>query len=111
MVGFGKDFGATRRAPTAASTLCLPKVTIDEGLGNRDYTLALRLARPTLWSHSDYWTCRSLGGDEVGSALIKLQRGMVEAQKYMSNPLRPYLWFLPVRRTPSLDLLQSIAGA
>ena len=36
---------------------------------------------------------------------MKLQRGMVEAQKYMSNPLRPYLWFLPVRRPPPCQLI------
>ena len=39
-----------------------------------------------------------MGGDDVESALLKLQKGMVETQKYLSNPLRQYLWFLPVRQ-------------
>jgi len=38
-----------------------------------------------------------LGGDGAASALSAIQRGMVETQKYLSSPLRPYLWFLPVR--------------
>ncbi|KAK9819257.1 hypothetical protein WJX81_005098 [Elliptochloris bilobata] len=52
----------------------------------------------------DYGATRCLGGDEAESALSTLQKGMVEAQKYLSSPLRPYLWFFPDVRKGRRDL-------
>jgi len=116
MVGFGKDFGATRCPPSAPRPptctpfysnhglvmrrgprpMRAPMLFLQAGtlLGAADRAPdSLRRARATQRTRA-----RSvLGGDGAASALSAIQRGMVETQKYLSSPLRPYLWFLPVR--------------